>query len=240
MNVVLFDIDHTLMASPPGANARASQRMFKDLYGVDASEDAVEKVGMTEWGVIERVLEQVGVNPIPEDDAQHRIPDKVYQYWAEVLKTEIADQPSTLEPGIWDLLNRLADETEVKLGLLTGNSYWRSEVKLEAVGIDEFFRDHGGNLIGAFGNEARTREGLLAFARDRLVFDNDCLSIVDDSLIGAQMLAESGVYGIFVGTGSASVDELKQYQQVVFEDFGENRWQEVLQYIQVCTKKSSA
>lgn len=235
MNVVLFDIDHTIMSSPPGANAEASRHMFKEFYGLDTTEDSVEKVGMTEWGLIEKVLAKAGVVPVPKDDAAHSIPEEAYQYWAKVFTQEIQGKSSTLLPGIWDLLVALADQKDVKLGLLTGNSYWRSEVKLKAVGVDEFFRDHKGDLIGAFGNEARTRSGLIAFAQDRLVFDNDCLTIVDDSLIGAKMLADEEIYGVFVGTGHATVEELRQYQEVVFADFGEDRWEEALKYIQACT-----
>lgn len=232
MNVVLFDIDHTIMASPSGANDAASRKMFIDVFGVDTSEDAVEKVGMTEWGLIEKVLEQAGVNPVPDDGSVHSIPQRAYTYWAEVFEQEIKGKPATLLPGIWELLVALADIKEIKLGLLTGNSYWRSEVKLEAVGVDEFFRDHAGKLVGAFGNEARTRDGLMAFARDRLVFDHDRLTIVDDSLIGAQMLVGTEISGVFVGTGHASVDELKKHQAFVLPDFGEGRWQEVVAYIQ--------
>lgn len=240
MNVVLFDIDHTIMASPSGANDRASRRMFKDIFGVDTSEDAVEKVGMTEWGLIETVLDRAGANPIPVEGTTHTIPDKAYQYWAQALAEELKQaEPATLLPGIWEMLVALADEPDIKLGLLTGNSYWRSEVKLAAVGVDEFFRDRPGKLVGAFGNEARTRDGLLAFARDRLVFDNDTMTIVDDSLLGAKMLVGTDVYGLFVATGHATMDELKKHQQVVVPDLGEDRWQKAVDFLKAISQKPS-
>jgi beta-phosphoglucomutase-like phosphatase (HAD superfamily) len=232
MNVVLFDIDHTIMSSPEGANAKASEVMFKQVFNIETSEDAVEKVGKTEWGLIEEVLVAHGQNLA--DESTHRIPDEAYMVWAEAFKKEIEGKNSTLLPGIWELVNELAQMKEIKLGILSGNSVWRSEAKLASVGLDEFFKDRMGKLVGVFGNEARTREGLLARATDRLVFDNDCLTIIDDSLIGAQMLSNLKIYSIFVATGSATVEDLKKFQERVYPDFGEERWREVLQYIQSC------
>lgn len=225
MKVVLFDIDHTIMASPKGANARASERMFQQLFGIKASEDSVEKVGMTEWGIIEKVLRQNQSTPIPVDDVYHRVSDEAYKTWAKIFEEEIKDQPSTLLPGIWELVEALHDTKDFKIGLLTGNSYWRSEAKLKAVGMDEFFRERSGRLVGAFGNEARTREGLIAFAQDRLVFDNDTMSLIDDSLIGANMIrGRRDIFGIFVATGSASQEQLAISDKPVFEDLDEDRW----------------
>jgi len=232
MKVVLFDIDHTIMASPPGTNAIASEKAFKECFGISASEDSVEKVGMTEWGIIEKVLLEHGSDLVPADDIQRQVPDKIYQRWAEILEAECVNKPSTLLPGVWELVEALSNDMDFKLGLLTGNSYWRSEVKLKSVGIDEFFRERSGKLIGAFGNEARTRSGLIAFAEDRLKYDSDALALVDDSLLGAQMVKDrKDIYGIFVGTGNASVEELRVSGKPVFEDLGESRWQQAYQLL---------
>lgn len=232
MKIVLFDIDHTLTASPKGVNALASKRMFKECFGIDASEDSVEKVGMTEWGIIERVLLKHGSDLLPADNVQHKVPDNIYERWAEILEEESEGKPATLLPGMWELVEALSNDADFKLGLLTGNSYWRSEVKLKAIGIDEFFRARSGEIVGAFGNEARTRDGLIAFAEDRLKFDNDDLIMVDDSLIGAQMLKNrSDIYAIFVATGSASVSELSISGKPVFEDLESPRWEEAYQLL---------
>lgn len=230
MKVILFDIDHTIMASPPGANKRSSQKMFIEKFGIDVTEDSVEKVGMTEWGIMEKIAASYPNSKIPLDVIQQGVPEEVYQYWADELQKEMAVAPSTLLPGIFELITELSQEKDVKLGLLTGNSYWRSEVKLMSVGLDEFFRDRTGQLRGSFGNESRTREGLVSFAQDRLVFDHDSLSIIDDSLIGANMLhGKREIFAIFVATGSASAEQLQPYGRPVYQDLGEGRWKEALE-----------
>lgn len=232
MKVVLFDIDHTLLASPTGANAEASRIMFNQVFGINTSEDSVEKVGMTEWGLIEKVLHTHGQQLMLNEHGRVEVPEVAYRVWAESLRKTARDKQTRLEPGIKELLEALCAKDEVKLGLLTGNSYWRSEVKLELAGIDTFFRDRTGNLEGAFGNEARTREGLLSFAQDRLVFLHDQLIIIDDSLLGAQMTKEHDLLGVLVATGSASEEELRNYSPYVYPNLGEERWKEVVSIIE--------
>ncbi len=228
MKVVLFDLDHTLMHSPPGANARSSRVMFKECFGIDTTEDAVEKVGMTEWGLIEKVLSEKAMVSVEQEDGRMKIQDRVYQVWANALEEECKGKVATLLDGMWELVNELANIKDVQLGILSGNSYWRSEVKLRSVGMDEYFRERTGKLVGAFGNEARTRKGLVAFAKDRLIFLDDKLMIIDDSLIGAQMCKEEGVRSVLVATGSASREELAEYSPFVFDDLGDERWREVV------------
>lgn len=234
MNIVLFDIDHTLMASATGANARASRKMFQQVFGLETSEDSVEKVGMTEWGLIEKVLAKAGA--VAATSSPHRqIPERAYTVWADELHAELRqDGTSRVLPGIVELLDVLRGDSQIRLALLTGNSIWRSRVKLAAVGLLDYFTDRDGNLLGAFGNDARTREALLTFAFDRLVFEGDCATVIDDSLIGAKMLADKKVHSVFVATGEASVSELKQYQNRVYPDFGENRWREVAEFVKSC------
>lgn len=206
--------------------------MFQKVFGIDTTEDAVEKVGMTEWGVIEKVIAEQGSTVVPSDDVQHQIPEEAYRVWAEALEEKIVDRPSTLLPGMWELVEALYNQRDIKLGVLTGNSYWRSEVKLKAIGMDEFFRERSGRIIGSFGNEARTRHGLLAFAQDRLVFDNDTLGILDDSIIGAQMLrGYRDIYAIFVATGHATLEQLSLCERPVFPDLGEGRWQQAYELL---------
>lgn len=232
MKVVLFDIDHTLMHSPEGANGRSSSVMFRTMFGVEASEDSVEKVGMTEWGVIEKVLNSRGAEAVGENPAQHDIPEEAYKLWADELAKECVESCGTIGVGMRELVESLSGRQDIKLGLLTGNSYWRSEVKLKSVGLDDFFRERTGKLVGAFGNEARTREGLLSFAQDRLVYDHDKMIIIDDSLIGAQMAKKHDVPIVLVATGSATAEELHEYSPYVFSDLGEERWKQVLEIVE--------
>lgn len=45
------------------------------------------------------------------------------------------------------------------------------------------------------------------------------------------MVVENNIPAILVATGRATEEELKQYSNYVFKDFGENRWQEVIKII---------
>lgn len=225
MKVIFFDIDHTLTASPKGVNGESSRLMFQEVLGINATEDSVEKVGMTEWGLLEKVVTQFPESKINNHAIRNGFPDEIGIRWAEILEELLKGKLSTLLPGMWEILVEISNQKDMKLALLTGNSYWRSEVKLKAVGLDEFFRDRTGRLRGAFGNEARTREGLIAFAQDRFVYDHDTMSVVDDSLIGANMVrGRRDVFGIFVATGSATQEQLNISGKPVFKDLDEDRW----------------
>ena len=221
---VLFDIDETMLSLPKGINAKTSSVMFKKVFGVDANEEMIENIGKTEVGIIQEVLEKVGVS--------QRVTEEAYKVWAQATEQEMKDHPARVLPGIPELLTALSKNPRIKLELLSGNSVWRAEAKLKSVHLDTFFRDPDTRqLNGVFGNMASTREQLFDIIKKQVI-GGDKLVIIDDSLMGARAAQSYNLPMVMVATGKATEEQLQAFTPYVFSDFGENRWQEAVSLIE--------
>ncbi len=222
MKIVLFDIDETLLVYLGDGDKDSSSKMFKQVFNIDADENMVDNRGKTERGIIEEVLRLVK-KLTPEEEIE--IPNLAYEVWAEAQKSF---PPPFVFPGIIELLDVLSKEKDVLIGLLTGNSRFRAKVKLEAAKLDKYFLKDG-ILTGAFGDISPIRADLITEAKQK--YGDGTYTIIDDSLIAAKMCKEANIPALLVATGRVSEEELRQYSKYVFPDFGENRWQEVLEII---------
>ena len=86
----------------------------------------------------------------------------------------------------------------IKLGLLTVNSLYRSEAKLVSAGIDLYFRDPHGDLVGFFDNQATQRPDLITIAKTQCNVAPQDMIIIDDSLIGAEMAKKRQIQSVLV------------------------------------------
>lgn len=220
---VLVDIDETMLSVQKGINAKASSVMFNKVFNINANEEMIDNVGKTEMGIIQEILDKVGL--------KMEVLPVAYSVWGQ----ETADQlrqhhPKVLE-GIPELLIELSNNPQIKLGLLTGNSTARAEAKLHAAGLDLYFRDpKTQKLIGVFGEMAPKRDQLFDLLKEQSNSD-DIFVIIDDSLIAARMAIKHSITIILVATGSATEDQLITYSHYVFPDFGKGRWKKAAQVI---------
>jgi phosphoglycolate phosphatase-like HAD superfamily hydrolase len=223
MKLVLFDIDETILKMPSGADARASRVMFQNVFQLDESEKSIDNTAKTEVGIINEVIwkaQKVETGkPKPID-----IPNQAYKTWANATKLELSKTQPAVLPGIKEMLEHLYKNPDIRIGLLTGNSYWRSEIKLQSVDLDNYFRDEHGRLFGVFGNQRHKRSELLDFAIQNLLEANEKLIIIDDSLLGAQMCKDKNILSILVATGNASLEKLRSFSPHAFSDFDNQRW----------------
>lgn len=225
MIYVLFDIDETILSVPGGINAKASSVMFKKVFGLNAHEEMIDNIGKTEMGIIKEVLEKLGENVAA--------PEEAYKVWAQATAQELKSHPVRILPGISELLTVLFRNPKVKLGLLSGNSSWRSEEKLKSAHLDTFFRDPDTKqLNGVFGNMAERRDQLFDIIKQQATA-GDRFVIIDDSIIGARMAQTHNLPMIMVATGKATEEQLRPFTPYVFSDFGEGRWEKVVSLIEV-------
>ncbi|TSC86722.1 MAG: HAD superfamily hydrolase [Microgenomates group bacterium Gr01-1014_7] len=226
MKIVLFDIDDTLLVCGNETNVNASRKMFKQVFEIDADEDMIDNKGKTDKQIIGEVVALVkGCSSIDEV----KIPSEAFQVWAETLEDLLNLHPARILPGITELLDALSKKANVLLGLLTGNSPSRAKIKLENTKLEKYFKDKSG-LIGAFGDITNIRADLIRITKEK--YRGYTHIIIDDSLIGAKMAKDSNVESILVATGNASAEELKEYSDYVFPDFGEGRWREAVEVIE--------
>lgn len=225
MKIVLFDIDETLLSCTESI-VYGSKVMFKKVFNIDANETLINNVGKTEKGIIEEVIRLVKHYP---ENYTVDVPNKAYQVYAEAVASFLKTNPPKVLPGIIELLENLALLDDVLLGLLTGNSRLRSEVKLKTAKLDKYFKDKNNLIRGAFGDISNKRSDLIIEAKEK--YGEGTYVIIDDSLIAAKMAKENNIPAILVATGHATQEELSKYSEFVFKDFGENRWKEVIEII---------
>jgi phosphoglycolate phosphatase-like HAD superfamily hydrolase len=157
--LVLFDIDGTLLLTA-GAGRRAIRTALAEFIGDAGVFDRVRFDGKTDPQIVAELLHEAG-DPDPHHGG--RIAEVCARYVA-LLEGELADRTAVVElmPGVLPLLERLEDERDVVLGLLTGNLAAGAALKLRAGGIDPArFR------VGAYGSDSGHRPDLPAIAAAR-------------------------------------------------------------------------
>jgi phosphoglycolate phosphatase len=126
--LILFDIDMTLL-STDGAGADALADAGRALHGDHFRTDTIEYHGRIDPLILEDLLRVNGVEPTPDAATALRAG------YAERLPERLAGRSRAL-PGVHELLDLLAEEASLTLGVLTGNFAETGRLKLEASGLD--------------------------------------------------------------------------------------------------------
>jgi phosphoglycolate phosphatase-like HAD superfamily hydrolase len=156
LRVVLFDIDHTLLASG-GAGFRAMDRALFELFGIEGATRGMVPHGKTDPMLFSEALRAHGIIGV-DDGEPYRELVRLYQLY---LPEEMTAPPARLMPGARELIETIDGRPGVLLGLLTGNLEPTARVKLATFGLDRHFR------FGAFGSDDRDRLKLVPIAVER-------------------------------------------------------------------------
>ena len=216
MKLVLFDIDGTLLLSD-GAGRRAIMRALHEVYGATGPND-YHFDGKTDPQIVRELMTLAGLM----DDHIDAHMTKLFQRYVECLNEELRSpthRPYAL-PGVPALLDALEDETDVTLGLLTGNLRQGAEAKLAAVGLDAHrFR------VGAYGSDHERRPELPAVALARaktelgVEFHGSHVVVIGDTPADLTCGNGVGARAIGVATGRFSVADLSEHEpSAVFKD----------------------
>ncbi|QOX63263.1 HAD family hydrolase [Anoxybacterium hadale] len=216
--LILWDLDGTLMHC--GADGtRALNETFHKLYGI---EDAFTKAGIghaMDSVILDRILSSNGLNM---EDLEN-----IKLLYTKNLK-EILDHNvnKRILPGIKELLQFLQNSNDCFSGLLTSNLKSGAEIKLQSVGLCDYFSV--GGFGDAYGEKWDAAEASIIEAEKYfgVRFDKDNIFIVGDSIYDIQCAKKIGVVSIGVATGFASYDMLKsQSPDFLYEDM--SKWQEI-------------
>ena len=176
---VLFDIDGTLLSSS-GAGLRALERAMVDIHGIAHAMDGVSLAGRTDRSIVRDLIAAHRLSAGIE--AENTILEGYLGHLPEQLSTA-----ATLLPGIVRLLEHLAEQKDIAIGLLTGNIRRGAAVKL-------------GHVAREAVESRRDRHGA-DYPTDRvLVIGDTPLDIRCARAVGARVLA--------VATGIHAVHEL--------------------------------
>jgi len=212
--LVLFDVDNTLLWSG-GAGSLAMGRAFRDLFGIEDGFKAIEFSGRTDRYILAEALRRAGINGVYERH-QERFLERYYSHLPQTL----AEMQGRLMPGFPELLEALAAEPEVRLGLATGNFSRAAGFKLAHYGIDRYF---GG---GGFGEESEDRSVIVRNAVERLGagLPGAEAVVIGDTPHDVSSARANGALAVAVATGGHSAEQLRDSgADLVFDDFSDWR-----------------
>lgn len=211
--LILFDIDGTLL-SLRGAGKGSFRRGLEEVYGTAGPIDGWDFGGKTDRLLCHELLGAAG---LPAHEIEAGIDQALTRYLG-YLEAALAARPVHVHPGIVELLEILADDPRVTLGILTGNVADGARLKLSAVGLNGYFR------LGSYGSDSANRRDLPAVAISRAhaltgtLFAGKEVVIIGDTPHDIDCGKVLSNRTIAVATGTFSTDSLQVHApDFVFE-----------------------
>jgi phosphoglycolate phosphatase-like HAD superfamily hydrolase len=202
MNVCLFDIDGTLIASG-GAGKAALEAALAEVFGIGRIIDKLQLSGRTDRAIVGDLFRMHGL--ADTDEARRRLLEAYLSHLPRCL----AEGDGRVLPGVAELLAELRGRGDVLVGLLTGNVRAGAKVKLGHFGLDEHF------ACGGFGDGWLDRDDVareaLAEVR-RLVRDvrPERVWVIGDTPLDVRCARAVGARALAVCTGWHSRAELAE------------------------------
>lgn len=214
--LILFDIDGTLVEGGPAKEAFCTAMIA--IFGTAGALESYSFAGKTDPQIARELLV---ASDFDDGDIDAKLPDLWERYLGE-LKHRIIDDPMRLLPGVGELIEALETESEVALGLVTGNIVRGARLKLGSVGLDGRFH------VGGYGSDHEEREYLPGIALSRAAetwgvsFEADRVFVVGDTPRDVQCGKHHGTRTVAVATGHFDAEQLATAgADVIFEDFSE-------------------
>jgi phosphoglycolate phosphatase-like HAD superfamily hydrolase len=196
----LFDIDGTLLRSRDRVHVDSFVASVQRVTGFEVTLDGITLQGNTDVGILREACRQAGVPP-----------DVIEAHTEAILAamcTTVAEQRHALDlvlmPGVEDTLRHLA-RRDALLGLATGNLEMIGWIKVESVGLREWFR------FGGFCDHFPIRSELIAHAASKareMAGTNARVCVVGDTPRDIEAARANSLPVIAVATGRYSFDEL--------------------------------
>jgi len=159
LTLLLFDLDGTLLMAH-GAGREAKVRAMREIFGTDADVMTYPFGGKTDWQILVEVLGPHGYDRAAIGALMASYEARFAVHMAEVIRTNPA-QPLL---GAMELIATLRQQTDVLLGVVTGNTSSTAPIKLRAAGFDPAWFP-----VGAFGSESDDRRDLPRLALERAI-----------------------------------------------------------------------
>ena len=196
----LFDIDGTLLVSRDRVHRNALHQAMREAYGVDTTIDGIAYHGKTDLGILRAALERLGVSG---DRFEASLPSAL-----EIVRREAAANANQIAPVVCSAVPEVLAELQAAgklLGLASGNLESVGWLKVQSVGLHEFFSfgcfsDHYENRADIF------RQGVSEVRRRLGESAQVCFIGDTPEDIRAARLADSKI--VAVCTGIFKADEL--------------------------------
>jgi len=207
LRILLWDIDGTLIRSVrAGAFKDYTIPMLEEVFGTAGRLPQMKVSGMTDLQIVGEALKHEGFT---HEDIRERIGHLRQSYMEAMRKaTGNGDQFFEVLPGVREVLQAINDHPRYQSALVTGNIEPAAYLKMELVGLAEFFP-----LPGAFGDESHDRRDLPALAADRIrkhlqldLLPNQFI-VIGDTPNDIECAQHFGARALAVGTGRFYSDE---------------------------------
>lgn len=162
LRILLWDIDGTLIRSTrSGAFKDYTIPMLEGVFGTSGKLAEMKVSGMTDLQIVAEALSTEGFT---QAHILERIDYLRERYMEEMRKaTGNGEEFFQVLPGVYEVLRAVGEHPRYQSALLTGNIEPAAYLKMDLVGLSQFFP-----LPGAFGDESHDRRDLPALAAGRI------------------------------------------------------------------------
>ena len=162
LRILLWDIDGTLIRSTRVDSFKDyTTPVLEEVFGTSGRLSEMQVSGMTDLQIVGEALKDEGFT---HAHIRERVAELRTVYVREIERaTSNGNQSFMVLPGVRETLTALAEHPRYQSALLTGNIEPAAYLKMELVGLSEFF-----TLPGAFGDDSHDRRDLPALAADRI------------------------------------------------------------------------
>jgi phosphoglycolate phosphatase-like HAD superfamily hydrolase len=214
VDLLLFDIDGTLLMGATDAHRGALHAAVHEVWGIEDPAGAhVVAAGRTDPAIARQILLHFGVPARKIDDGMLDFRERCVAHFARLCPPSLADK---VAPGVVDLLAQLDLRDGVALALLTGNLEPIAHLKLSRAGIGHHFP----RGAGGFGSDAEDRTDLPAIARrragrDGLPHPRERTIVIGDTPLDIACARADRLRVLAVATGPYAAQDLADADAVV-------------------------
>jgi phosphoglycolate phosphatase len=201
-NLVLFDIDGTLLRKSGPHHREALVEAVRRATGLETTTDNVPVVGMLDGDILTQMLANAGASRAL---IRQKMPSMM-EHAQRIYVRRCPDLRRKVCPGARMLLYRLS-RRGVTTGLVTGNLTRIGWKKMESAGLRQYLR------YGAFAELARDRAGLVRIAvrqarNEGWIDAKSRIALIGDHPNDIHAAKANRVRSIAVATGLVGADEL--------------------------------
>ena len=196
-----------------GAGQKAMELTLNEEFQIDSPIEAIRTAGRTDFGIVTEVFDRYQIEHT--DVQRQRFRDAYLERLPDCLKT----LPGRILPGIVNLLNHLADRSDVTLAVLTGNYSRGAWIKLQHFGLDHHFKFGGfGDIHGERDDVARVAHTEAQTSVGTHIQGKNCC-VIGDTPADIKCSRAIDATAIAVATGGYGTNELQTHEpDHLFED----------------------
>ena len=203
----LFDIDGTLLRSRARVHFESFASSIQRVTGFEVTLSGILLHGSTDTAILREACHQAGV---PAEVLEQRL-EAILEAMRHAVAERREEMDIRLMPGVKDALDHLARKGAL-LGVASGNLETIGWIKIEQVGLREWFR------FGGFSDSFSVRSELIGHAgrmARELAGTGAKICVVGDTPRDIEAARANFLSVIAVATGHYSFDELLAYQPEV-------------------------